>query len=157
MQRVISVIPPEEGAGAAAVIVLDHDRRTRRRSVLTLATGESILLDMPQVTRLRDGDRLKLDDGRVVRIAAAEEALLEITAPDADALVRIAWHLGNRHLPTQLTPSGLRIRTDHVIEEMVNGLGGACVAISAPFDPERGAYETGAAARGTHSHHHHDH
>lgn len=157
MRRVISVIPPEADAGAAAVVVLDHDRRTRRRSVLTLATGESILLDMPQVARLRDGDRLKLDDGRVIRIAAAEEALLEITAADADALVRIAWHLGNRHLPTQLTPRGLRIRADYVIEAMVKGLGGACAAINAPFDPERGAYETGAASHGAHGHHHHDH
>lgn len=157
MLRVVSILPAEEGASPSAVLTLDHDRRTRRRSVFTLPTGESVLMDMPHVARLRDGEGLKLADGRVVRIAAAAEALLEITGPDAAALVRIAWHLGNRHLPTQLTTSGLRIRADHVIEEMVKNLGGACATISAPFDPERGAYDSGATTGHAHAHHHHGH
>jgi len=109
--------------------------------------------------RLRDGDGLRLEDGALVRVEAVAEALIEIDAHSTAELVRIAWHLGNRHLPTQLLPGAnggsLRIRHDHVIAEMVEGLGGHCQPILAPFDPEGGAYESTVAV---HSHHHdHDH
>jgi urease accessory protein len=113
---------------------------------------------MERVVHLRGGDRLLLEDGGRVAIAAAAEPLIEITAPDMAALVRIAWHLGNRHLPTQLLDGHLLIRHDHVIAGMVEGLGGSCRAILAPFDPEGGAYSGGAAAHAhDHGHHHHDH
>ena len=109
-----------------------------------------MLIDLPQAVRLRDGDGLVVETG-IVRVQARPEPLLEIHAHDDGELVRIAWHLGNRHLPVQLLGDRIRIRADHVIEEMVEGLGGHVDAIEAPFDPEAGAYAAGGG------HHHHDH
>ena len=111
-------------AAAADTVLIDFDRRHRRRIQLVTEGGAALLLDLPQAHRLRDGDGLRLDDGRVVRVQARAEALLDIHAHDAAGLVRIAWHLGNRHLPVQMLGSHLRIRADHVIAEMVRGLGG---------------------------------
>ncbi len=154
MRRIVRIIT--DGTGEATETLRpDHDLRTRRRMVFTTGQGSSILLDMPRTVRLRDGDGLALDDGSVVRVEAASEALIEIHAHDLPALVRIAWHLGNRHLPTQLLGDRLRIRHDHVIADMVAGLGGHIEAIMAPFDPEGGAYAEDASA--PHAHHHHDH
>lgn len=119
---------------------------------MTGEAGLAFLLDLPRAVALRDGDGLALKDGAVVRVKAAPERLIEITAPHLAALVRIAWHLGNRHLPTQLMEDRLRIRDDHVIREMVEGLGGGVATVQAPFDPEGGAFSHDAAP-----HHHHDH
>ena len=129
-------------------VLVDYDRRHRRRIVLTTATGVELLLDLPKAVRLRDGDGLELEDGRVVRVRAQAETLAEIHAHDDSELIRISWHLGNRHLPVQLLGDRIRIRHDHVIEEMVEGLGGHVERIEAPFDPEAGAYAGGG-------HHHH--
>lgn len=153
MRRITAVEHTHEAAGDR--VRLDHDQRTRRRMVYTTEGGAAILLDMPRPVRLRDGDGLRLEDGALVRVEAMPEALIEIHAHSTEQLVRIAWHLGNRHLPTQLLPGAdvgtLRIRHDHVIAEMVEGLGGHCRPVLAPFDPEGGAYE-GAGGQ----HHHHD-
>ena len=130
-------------------VSIDFDRRHRRRIMLTTLAGEELLLDLPQAIRLRDGDGLELEDGRVVRVVAQPEKLLEIHAHGPAELVRIAWHLGNRHLPVQLLGDRIRIRADHVIADMVQGLGGHAHAVEAPFDPEGGAYAGG-------HHHHHD-
>jgi len=130
-------------------VLIDFDRRHRRRILLATEAGSEVLLDLPQAARLRHGDGLLLDDGGVIRVCAKPEPLLEIHAHDEGELVRIAWHLGNRHLPVQLLGDRIRIRADHVIEEMVEGLGGHVDAIEAPFDPEAGAYAGG-------HHHHHD-
>lgn len=154
MRRIHAVEPSTAGTAEDAVR-LDHDQRTRRRMVYTTEAGRPILLDMLRPVRLRDGDLLRLEDGTLVRVDAAPEPLLEIRAHSTAELVRIAWHLGNRHLPTQLLPGPhggtLHIRHDHVIAEMVAGLGGHCAALLAPFDPEGGAYENPAP----HGHHHH--
>jgi urease accessory protein len=131
------------------VVSLDYDRRFRRRILLATESGREVLLDLPQAVRLRHGDGIVLDDGSVVRVTARAEKLLDIHAHTDAELVRIAWHLGNRHLPVQLLRDHIRIRADHVIEEMVLLLGGHVEQIEAPFDPEAGAY-----ARG--HHHHHD-
>lgn len=140
---------------------LDHDQRNRRRMVYTTEAGRPILLDMQRPVHLRDGDLLRLEDGALVRVDATAEALIEIHARNTAELVRIAWHLGNRHLPTQLLPGRqggtLRIRHDHVIADMVNGLGGHCEAVLAPFDPEGGAYDGGGAHHHGHDHHEHAH
>jgi urease accessory protein len=148
----------------ADTIVLDFDDRHRRRTAMTATRGLAFLLDLESAVVLRGGDALVLEDGRLIEVVAAPEPLLEIRGADPLHLVRLAWHLGNRHLPTQIMPKALRIRRDHVIEAMVKGLGGRVVAIDAPFDPEGGAYaESHAMAdRGQHSHqdhhrHHHDH
>lgn len=127
---------------------IDFDRRHRRRIVLATETGADLLVDLPEARHLREGDGLRLEEGGVVRVVAKPENLLEIRAPSPDALVRVAWHLGNRHLPVQLLPGRIRIRVDHVIADMVRGLGATITALEAPFDPEPGAYEGG------HHHHH---
>ncbi|HEX3349369.1 MAG TPA: urease accessory protein UreE [Acetobacteraceae bacterium] len=134
-------------------VLIDYDRRHRRRIVLTTESGRELLLDLPQAQRLRQGDGLMLDGGGIVRVQARPERLAEIHAHDDGALVRIAWHLGNRHLPVQLLEDRILIRSDHVIEAMVEGLGGHVDMIDAPFDPEPGAY---AAGSGGHHHHHGD-
>ena len=128
---------------AADCVSLDHDRRHRRRIRLQTDAGQDLMLDLPQAVALRDGDGLELAEGGVVRVVARPEPLAEIHAHDAADMVRIAWHLGNRHLPVQLLPGRLRIRRDHVIEEMVARLGGHVAQIEAPFDPEAGAYAGG--------------
>lgn len=138
------------GAGHGLIedeVVLDFDQRHRRRIVLKGTGGLEFLLDLPHALRLRHGDALLLEDGRRVRVKAAAEPLAEIRAPSAEALVRIAWHLGNRHLPVMMKPDRLIIRRDHVIEDMAAGLGGSVVQIEDAFDPEGGAYSGG--------HHHH--
>ena len=124
---------------------IDFDRRHRRRIVLRTAAGHDLLLDLPQAARLRHGDGLLLDDGGVVLVQARPEPLLDIHAHAPAALVRIAWHLGNRHLPVQLLGAHLRIRRDHVIADMVRTLGGHVAEVEAPFDPEGGAYTGGHA------------
>jgi urease accessory protein len=150
----------------ADTVVLDFDDRHRRRMAMTGTRGLEFLLDLENAVALRGGDALVLEDGRLVEVVAAPEPLVEIRGADPLHLVRIAWHLGNRHLPTQIMGKGLRIRRDHVIEQMVKGLGARVIEIEAPFDPEGGAY---AAAHAAHDHghghtghdhahdHHHDH
>ncbi len=124
--------------------------RHRRRIVLYGEAGTVVLLDLSEAAHLRHGDALQGEDGSLVLVAAAPERLVEIRAGSQAELIRIAWHLGNRHLPTQLLPDALRIRTDHVIEEMVRGLGGTVIAVEAPFDPEGGAYGHGAVQGHSH-------
>lgn len=132
-----------DAAIAADRAVLDHDHRLRRRIVLTTSKGAQVRLYEARPVQLRDGDGLKLADGSIVLVQAQLEPVLEITASSLGELVRIAWHLGNRHLPTQLLGDRLRIRQDHVIADMVEGLGGEIVTLMAPFDPEGGAYAGG--------------
>lgn len=159
MRRITGILP--EVSHYDDSVRLDHDLRSRRRMVFTTVSGAPILLDLQRPAHLRDGDGLQLEDGAIVRVDAAAEALIEISAPSVAALVRIAWHLGNRHLPTQLLPGRdggtIRIRQDHVIAEMVEGLGGVSELLMAPFDPEGGAYagRNGEAILARHDHHHH--
>lgn len=145
MRRATAVVARDQMPAQACVgrVRLDHDHRYRRRLMLKTLEGESILLDFPNAVHLRDGEGLLLEDGGVVAIEALPESLMEITAPGLATLIRIAWHLGNRHLPTELRDRALRIREDHVLEDMVHGLGGAVAHIKAPFDPEGGAYAGG--------------
>src|SRR6478736_3719927 len=150
----------------ADTVVLDFDDRHRRRMAMTGTRGLEFLLDLENATALRGGDALVLEDGRLIEVVAAPEPLLEIRGSDPAHLVRLAWHLGNRHLPTQMMAKGLRIRRDHVIEAMVKGLGARVIEIEAPFDPEGGAYaghahadEDAAQRHAGHAHDHggHDH
>jgi urease accessory protein len=139
----------------ADTVVLDFDDRHRRRMAMTGTRGLQFLLDLEHAVALRGGDALVLDDGRLVEVVAAPEALAEIRCNDPQHLVRVAWHLGNRHLPTQIMGKSLRIRRDRVIEAMVKGLGARVIEIEAPFDPEGGAYaEAFHAHAETHSHAH---
>jgi urease accessory protein len=158
MLRADKVIPAGNWLGAPAdSVVLDFDARYRRRIAMTGVGGLEFLLDLSEPTMLRGGDGLRLEDGRVVEVVAEPEPLAEIRAADPLALTRVAWHLGNRHLPTELTPKALRIRRDPVIEAMAEGLGARVIALEAPFNPEGGAYVK-ADGGGAESHHHgHDH
>lgn len=156
MIRATQVRPQVRWTEAAAdTVVLGFDDRHRRRMAMTGTRGLEFLLDLEEAIALRGGDALVLDDGRLIEVVAAPEPLVEIRGTDPHHLVRVAWHLGNRHLPTQIVGKGLRIRRDHVIEDMVKGLGARVVVIEAPFDPEGGAYAGGGHA--THGHDQHDH
>ncbi len=148
----ISVVPAGSWDGAVEIdqVLVDFDRRHRRRILLATEKGGEVLLDLPHAVRLRHGDGLVVAGG-VVRVVARPEPLAEIHGHDEGEMVRIAWHLGNRHLPVQLVGERIRIRRDHVIEEMVELLGGHVDIIEAPFDPEAGAYAPGGSG---HSHHH---
>jgi urease accessory protein len=145
--------PKEKAAGS---LTLDFDARHRRRIRLTSDQGEDVLLDLPKAVAMADGDGLQLEDGRWLRVQAAAELVVEVRHRDPNQLVRLAWHLGNRHLPTEIRDKFLRIRPDHVIEEMLLGFGAGIVKVQAAFQPEGGAY-------GGHGHHHnhdeggHDH
>jgi len=142
-------------------VALDFDARHRRRLQMKGLRGLEFLLDLPEAVALRNGDGLELEDGRVILVKAAPEPLVEIAAATPANLLRLAWHLGNRHLPAQLLGDRIRIRRDHVIEAMLAGLGAEVTPVDAPFDPEGGAYAAGHGA-GAHGHSHahgsdHDH
>ncbi|MBB88048.1 MAG: urease accessory protein UreE [Abyssibacter sp.] len=124
-------------------IALDFDARHRRRFRYTAQAGTEFLLDLPRAVVLQQGDGLLLSDGRVVEVAAADEAVLNVTAATPAALMRLAWHIGNRHLPAQIAPHSIVIRYDHVIADMLRGLGARVDARQAPFTPEPGAYAPG--------------
>lgn len=153
MLRATRVIAAGDWKGEPAdTVVLDFDDRHRRRVTMQGVGGLSFLLDLIEAVALRTGDAIALEDGRIVEVVGAPETLTEIKPKDAEHALRLAWHLGNRHLPVQIASGKLRIRHDHVIEEMVQGLGGEIRAIQAPFDPEGGAYLQAA-----HKHEHHAH
>ena len=130
-------------------ITLDYEARHRRRFRYIADGGTDFVLDLAQTTLLQDGDGLRLDDGRIVAVFAAAEELVAVRGSDTAALLRLAWHIGNRHLPAQLSAERILIRNDAVIVAMLRGLGASVDEIVAPFTPERGAY---AHAHETHAH-----
>ncbi|MGH6728005.1 MAG: urease accessory protein UreE [Pseudolabrys sp.] len=138
MRRVTSIKPSSEwDAGAARDrVVLDAGDRQRRRIVLKGEKGTEFLLDFDKPVTLRDGDGLVLDDGNIVLVAGMAESLIEVSAHSALDTVRLAWHLGNRHTYVQIVGGRIRIRRDHVLEDMLRGLGAHLHALEAPFDPE---------------------
>ena len=140
--------PKERAAGS---LTLDFDARHRRRIRMTTDQGEDVLLDLPKAVAMADEDALQLEDGRFLKVQAAAEAVVEIRHKEPDQLIRLAWHLGNRHLPTEVRDQVLRIRPDHVIEEMLHRFGADLVKVQASFQPEGGAYS------GDGHHHNHDH
>ncbi len=131
----------------AGEILLSYDDRFLRRKSLTISTGDTLLIDLPQTTSLNHGDAFELTDGRLIKIIAAKELLIEIKGDD---LVRLAWHIGNRHTPCQIEPDRLLIQHDHVIHDMLAQLGAILRDVSEPFTPEGGAYGHGR----THGHAH---
>ncbi len=161
MLRATKIVPAGIWHGTPADVVrLDYDRRTRRRMTLVGSGGLSFLLDLAKAPVLRSGDGIRLEDGRIVRVEAAPERLLEITCADERALARIAWHLGNRHLATELGDRIIHIRDDHVIAEMVAGSAPPCARSNAPSTPKAAPTATApstATATGiitAHDHHH---
>lgn len=140
--RAVSIRRAATWSGAPADrVTLDCDDRHRRRLAMTAGNGTAFLLDLPSGARLYGGDALVLEDGRLVEVVAALEPLLEIRCDDGRHLARLAWHLGNRHLPAQVLELALRIRRDHVIAALALSLGARVIEIEAPFEPEGGAYQ----------------
>ncbi len=134
----------------ADTITLDETARHRRRMKMISDGGIEFLLDLPDARLLRHGDGLVLGDGRVIAVRAEPEALYEVRGTDTRHLLALAWQIGNRHLAAQIEVDRIVIRRDHVIRQMLEGLGAAVIEIDAPFDPEGGAYG------GAHHGHHHD-
>jgi urease accessory protein len=144
--RAVSHLPAGHGRGVAFdLVTLEHDRRRIRRRLLNLLGGDEVLVDFPEPVTLGDRSALLLEDGRLVEVVAAEEALYEITGDSPEHLVRLAWHLGNRHLPAQLAEGRILIQRDHVIRDMLRGLGASVRDVVEPFFPEHGAYHGHAA------------
>ncbi len=159
MKRAVSHAHAGTFAQAAGRVVLAHDERHLRRRLLTLEGGGEVLADLPAAIVLEDGDALVLEDGSLVAVTAAQEPLYAVTARDAVHLARLCWHLGNRHLPAQIEAARILIGRDHVIRDMLVGLGATVDEIVAPFSPERGAYHGHGHDHGHskgHHHHHHD-
>jgi urease accessory protein len=129
--------PEEEARASVTLAYLD---RHRRRIRLIDDAGEAFLLDLPETAHLGDGDGLLLEGGGYILVRAAAEPLIEVSCDGPAELARLAWHLGNRHLPVQIVGDRLRLRDDHVILHMIEGLGAKAARIKAPFDPEGGAY-----------------
>ncbi|OOL18382.1 urease accessory protein UreE [Bombella intestini] len=156
MKHVVDILPAGRWneAEAADVFVADYEGRHRRRIVLSLKSGERVLLELKEARLLNEGEGLVLDDGRIIRVEALPEALMEVTAHSALHLLQLAWHLGNRHLPAMIEEKRILVRQDAVIADMLAGLGAHVHLCEAPFSPESGAY----AGRGGHDHaHSHSH
>jgi urease accessory protein len=135
-------------------LILSHAQRQAQKGFLFGVKGTCVELDFAEAVRLRTDDALVLDDGGLVEIVAEPEPLIEARAADLPALARLAWHLGDRHVPIQVLERRLRLKRDPAIEALLESLGAKVVAIDAPFEPEGGAY---AAPAGDHHHHDHDH
>jgi urease accessory protein len=133
---------------ARGTVTLSYDDRHRRRLKLSSDEGENFLLDLPRATVLEAGDGLGFADGSWIEVKPAAETLMEVRAPSPELLARLAWHIGNRHVPAQISADRILLREDHVIAAMLSGLGATISRIEAPFTPERGAYDE------THEHDH---
>ena len=142
MLRATNLIRKSAFGGRIAIdsITLDRQSRYRRRVLLNTDRGHELLLDLPEATYMAHGDALELGNGTFIKIVAAPEDLLEIHAHGPLELARIAWHIGNRHTPAEITPAAIYIQPDHVLAEMVTGLGGHVHRVMRPFEPEGGAY-----------------
>ena len=156
--RAVSLVRSHDAQAAkpAGTATLPHDERHLRRRAIELADGGKVLVDLPEPVMLGHGDRLVLEDGRQIEIAAAEEELYGIRARDAVHLAELAWHIGNRHLAAAIEPGRILILRDHVIKAMLEGLGATLTDIVEPFTPVAGAY----SGHGSHDHGHahgHDH
>jgi urease accessory protein len=145
-----AAVKPER---VADTVTLDNEGRHRRRVALKGEQGLDFLLDLEKATVLNDGDAVKLEDGRLVQVKAAPQPLLEIRAENPLRLMRIAWHIGNRHTSAEIAVDAIYIEDDHVLAEMVRGQGGTATPVMRPFQPERGAYDHAC----NHDHGHHDH
>ena len=152
--RSTEILPHGTGGNRTPIdiVVLSHDQRHVRRKLLHMQHDDVVMLDLKEPVQLSHGDLLLADSGEVIEVIAAEEALYEVTPKDRLHLVELAWHLGNRHLPAEFEEGRILILRDHVIRDMLVGLGASVREVSEPFHPLRGAYHgTG------HGHHHHDH
>ncbi len=145
----------DASSAAADTITLAHDERHLRRKVLTTQTGQRVFVDLLSPVHLAAGDRLVLEDGTQIAVAAAEEELMEVAVDDAVALAELAWHIGNRHLAAQIEANRIVLLRDHVIRDMLHGLGAHVRDVVEPFQPVAGAYAGHDHGHQHHGHHHH--
>lgn len=167
MERARSVLRPGERGNrpVSDTVILDYAQRSAQKITVTGVKGGSFAIDLAEPARLRTDDALVLDDGSLVEVVAAPEPLIEARAADLAQLARLAWHLGDRHVPAQLFANRIRVRHEPAIEALLTSLGAKVTRIEAPFEPEGGAYEsTHGHTHGhehghdhAHGHHHHDH
>jgi urease accessory protein len=159
MLRVIRVVSSAQVDAARIIdsVMLGSDQRRLQTAHLTGLKGTAIGAMLPEPVLLRMGDALELDDGTFVDIVIEPEPLLEVRGNDLTHLARLAWHLGDRHIPIQVMTNRIRLRRDDALEAMLKALGARLASIEAPFDPEGGAYATPAVHEHHHGHHHHDH
>ena len=161
MLRATSIVrkPAVKADKVADTVTLDHEGRNRRRVALRGDGGLDFLLDLDRAAVLNDGDAVRLEDGRLIQVRAAPQRLLEVRAENPLRLLRVAYHVGNRHAPAEITADAVYVEEDHVLAEMVRGQGCTATAVMRPFQPERGAYEheCGHDHGHHHDHHHHDH
>jgi len=140
---------------ATATVTLAFDDRHRRRLRMIDDSGDPFLLDLAEATLLAEGDGLALSDGGIVRVRAADEPVVDIACDSAAHAARVAWHLGNRHTAVEIRADGvLRIRDDHVLARMAEGLGARVTRHAALFAPESGAYAAHHGHGPGHSHEH---
>ncbi|MEJ0026280.1 MAG: urease accessory protein UreE [Rhizomicrobium sp.] len=158
MRRATKILPAGSWQKSVGVVKLAFDDRYRRRITLTDTAGEAFLLDLDKPRTLQHGEGLALEGGGVIQVVAADEPVADIHTHSVAEAARIAWHIGNRHIPVQVLKDGsLRIRDDHVLVEMIEGLGAHVHRHSAPFAPESGAYSVESTAHHHHDGHGHDH
>jgi urease accessory protein len=158
--RATGIVPAGQrfaGSPIRDTVILDFEQRRARHGAFAGVNGTSVEIDLPEAPRLRTDDALVLEDGSLVEVVAKPEPLLEARAADLLALARLAWHLGDRHVPVELYERRLRVRHDPAIEALLRLLGAKLVAIEAPFEPEGGAYAHTPAHGHEHGHHGHDH
>jgi urease accessory protein len=162
MPRATSVVAAgqRDNRPLADTVILDYAQRSTAKVGVVTVKGATIEIDLHEPARLRTDDLLLLDDGNLVEVVAAPEPLIEARAGDLAGLMRLAWHLGDRHVPVQVLPNRLRVRRDGEIENLLKSLGAKLQPIDAPFEPEGGAYEGSHghdhAHDHGHAHHHHD-
>jgi len=164
MPRATRVVPAAERKDAPVIdtLILPQAQRQAQKGFLFGVKGTCVELDFAEPVRLRTDDALVLDDGGLIEVVAEPEALVEVRAADLPSLARLAWHLGDRHVPVQVLERKLRLKRDPAIEAMLESLGAKVTAVEAPFEPEGGAYQAAAAHdhhhdHGHEHHHHHDH
>ena len=159
MPRATRVVTAAErnDAPVADTLILPHAQRQAQKGFLFGVKGTCVELDFAEPVRLRTDDALVLDGGGLIEVVAEPEPLIEARAADLPALARLAWHLGDRHVPVQIFERKLRIRRDAAVEALLQSLGAKIAEIDAPFEPEGGAYAAPADEHHHHDHHHHDH
>ena len=134
---------PNPAENADTELVLPFEQRQKSRLRTRLENGEEVAINLPRGTVMRNGDLLRTDDGRTVRVLARPERVLQVECASAKEVTRASYHLGNRHVPLQIGDGWLRIADDHVLRQMLEGLGATVTVLIAPFEPEAGAYGVG--------------
>ena len=140
-------------------LLLDYEARRAPGGICMGLKGTQIEIALKASAPIATDDCLILEDGRLIEIVARPEPLLEVRAPDAASLARLAWHLGDRHIPAELHERRIRVRRDEATQKLLTALQANVLAIDAPFEPESGAYSGGHSHHhhGAHDHGHHDH